>query len=153
MFPRSVSAPMSEEPRRSTSSDVGRTAADPNRSADGERAPNTVLNGLIGGVVAIVLAFVPFSTVLGGGVAGYLEGGNYAAGAKVGAVAGIVAFVPLILVLGAALFFVPVVAVPGPRAQLALWVIVLVSVLATAAYAVGLSVIGGVLGAYLKSEL
>lgn len=39
-----------------------------------------------------MLGFIPFSTVLGGGVAGYLEGGTYDDGAKAGAIAGLVSF-------------------------------------------------------------
>nr|WP_310918613.1 DUF5518 domain-containing protein [Haloarcula sp. S1CR25-12] len=37
---------------------------------------DTLLNAVIGVVASVVLGFVPFSTVLGGAVAGYLEGGT-----------------------------------------------------------------------------
>lgn len=122
-------------------------------TVDRERAPNTLLNALLGGIVGVVLLFVPFSTILGGGVAGYLEGGDYAAGAKVGAIAGLVAFVPFVLVLGLGLALVPVTGAPGPGIQFALWVSVLLIVLFAAAYTVGLSVIGGILGVYVKLEV
>lgn len=122
-------------------------------SIGSDRAPNTLLNALIGGIVGVVLSFVPLSTVLGGGVAGYLEGGDSASGAKVGALAGLVAFIPLVFILGIVLFLVPVVAVPGPRVQLALWVGVLLLVLVAALYTVGFGIIGGILGVYVKEEV
>jgi hypothetical protein len=40
------------------------------RSDEAESAPNTLLNGLIVGIIWVLLSFIPFSTVLGGGVAG-----------------------------------------------------------------------------------
>lgn len=116
-------------------------------------APNTLLNAFIGGVVGVVLSFLPFSTVLGGGVAGYLEGGDYTAGAKVGAIAGLVAFVPFVLIIGLGLAIVPVTAVPELGVHPALWVSVLLILLLAALYTVGLSMLGGVLGVYVKMEL
>lgn len=122
-------------------------------SAGQEHAPNTLLNAFIGGIVGVVLSFLPFSTVLGGGVAGYLEGGDYTAGAKVGAVAGLVAFAPFILIIGIGLAVIPVTVAPEVGVQLALWVSVLLIVLFAAFYTVGLSMLGGVLGVYLKMEV
>jgi len=116
-----------------------------------ETAPNTLLNGVIGGVIGVVLSFIPFSPVLGGGVAGYLEGGDYASGAKVGAVAGLVAFVPLVAIIGLGLAVV--VFSPSPGMALALWVTGLAIVIFVALYAIGLSILGGMLGAYLQNEL
>lgn len=119
-----------------------------------ERAPNTLLNGLIGGVVAVVLSFLPFSTVLGGAVAGYLEGGDSGDGAKVGAIAGLVSFVPIALFVSIVAFFVPITGGPGPSpgAQLTIWLGLLAVLLLTAIYAVGFSILGGVIGVYLKEN-
>lgn len=128
-----------------------RTAS--NGTVDQKHAPNTLLNALIGGIVGVVLSFIPFSTVLGGGVAGYLEGGDYGSGAKVGALAGLVAFLPFVFILGIVLFFVPVISVPDAGVQLALWVSLLLIALLAAVYAVGLSLVGGILGVYVKEEL
>lgn len=130
-------------------------AASDSGAADGEtpeRTPNTLLNGLIGGVVAVVLSVIPFSTVLGGGVAGYLEGGDHADGAVVGAIAGGVAFLPLAFLIGIVLLFVPVAGDVGSGVQLAIWVSVLVVLFLAAVYAIGLSILGGVLGAYVKEN-
>lgn len=116
-----------------------------------ERAPNTLLNALIGGVVGVVLSFIPFSTVLGGGVAGYLEGGESTDGAKVGALAGLVALVPFVFIFGIVLFFIPVMVSPGFQA--AIWVSILFILCIATVYTVGFSILGGVLGVYLKEEV
>lgn len=143
---------MADDSRRHASTDQMEPAAGPDGPADTERAPNTLLNVLIGGIAGVLLSFVPLSTVLGGGVAGYLEDGDFAAGAKVGALAGVVAFVPFVLIIGVVLVFVPVMPVPGPGIQLALWVSVLFVLFVGAVYTVGLGALGGVLGVYLKEE-
>lgn len=134
-------------------SDADASGVDPGAPTEGERAPNTLLNGLLGGVVAVVLAFVPLSPALGGGLAGYLEGGDATAGATVGAIAGLVALVPFLFVVGIVLFFVPLVPVPGPRIHLALGVVVVFLTLLSAVYFVGLGLVGGVLGVYVREEL
>lgn len=56
----------------SESDDAGTHSKESPESGDSEGTPNTLMNALIGAAVSIVLAFLPFSTVLGGGVAGYL---------------------------------------------------------------------------------
>lgn len=45
-------------------------------TSDGDHAPNTFLNALIGAAASVLLGFIPFSPILGGGIAGYLEGGE-----------------------------------------------------------------------------
>jgi hypothetical protein len=122
-----------------------------------ERAPNTLLNGLVGGVVAVLLSFLPFSTVLGGAVAGYLEGGDTGDGAKVGAIAGLVSFVPIALFVAVIGLFVPVVTVvdgsgPAFGAGIAVWLGLAAVLVVVAIYALGFSILGGVIGAYLKEH-
>jgi hypothetical protein len=133
-------------------------------SAAPVREPNTLVNALIGGVVSVVLGFVPFSPVLGGAVAGYLQSDDPAQGLRVGAYAGLVAAVPLafVLFLLASVLSFGVVAVDstgsvagtaasGGFAVSALGVLGVVFLL-TAVYTVGLSVLGGYLGSYLKGR-
>lgn len=144
---------MPEDSQGHSSTDAAGTTSTPDEPVDTEHAPNTLLNALIGGIAGIVLSFIPFSTVLGGGIAGYLEGGDSAAGAKVGAIAGLVAFVPLVFILGIVLVFVPVVSGPSPGVQLALWVSILVIVLLVALYTIGLGIVGGILGVYVKEDV
>ncbi|WP_257300668.1 DUF5518 domain-containing protein [Haloarchaeobius sp. FL176] len=58
------------------------------------------INALIGAVAAFVLGFIPFSTVLGGVVAAYLQKGEtQMENVKVGAAAGAIFFVPSLLAL------------------------------------------------------
>lgn len=121
---------------------------DPGRT-DPASGFGTPLNALIGGVAGIVLSFVPGSTLLGGAVAGYLEGGEPADGLSVGALAGLVMLVPFVLIgLFGWLFFV---GAGGPGAGIgAMFFVFLVF---GALYTVGLSVLGAVIGIYVKNEL
>lgn len=116
-----------------------------------EATPNTTLNALIGGVVSVVTATFlgPFSPVLGGGVAGYLEGGETDDGLKVGAFAGLIALVPLLLLVPIVLFVVPFV---GPRSGIAFAFAAVFGLSVLGAFVLGFSALGGVLGAYLKRE-
>lgn len=112
-------------------------------------------NALLGAVVTIVLSFVPFSPVLGGGVAGFLQGTDRRAGVRVGAVSGAIASVPILLVIFAVAFFVPVgVAVADVGIGLPVLVIlILLTVLVLAlVYGAGLSALGGYAGAVLAER-
>jgi hypothetical protein len=112
---------------------------------------NRLVNALIGAVVTVVTSFVPLSPVLGGAVAGYLQRGDNTEGATVGALSGLVVTVPLAVIgtlLVALLSFAPD---GGGGLGLVLGVFLL-SVVVVGLYAVSLSVVGGVLGAYLARE-
>ncbi|ELY50552.1 DUF5518 domain-containing protein [Natronococcus jeotgali] len=113
---------------------------------DPGRDTSTALNAVIGGVVGIVLSFVPLSPVLGGTVAGYLEGGDTDDGLKVGAFAGLVALLPIALVG----FFVLVLLVGGTPA--AFGILGLVGLFFVAIYTVGLGALGGAIGVYVEDE-
>ena len=115
---------------------------------DSDVGPNSnpVVNALIGGGVGIVLSFLPGSTVLGGAVAGYLEGGGTDEGLRVGALAGFVMLVPRLLFGLVALWFFGVLG-PGGFG----FVIVLL-LLGLAAYTLVLSIVGAVIGTGLESE-
>lgn len=54
----------------------------------------------VGAVVAVGLSFVPFSTLLGGGVAGYLTPSGSANTTRVGALAGLLVAIPAVLIIG-----------------------------------------------------
>lgn len=117
--------------------------------SDDESDSSTLFNALVGAAVGIVLSFVPGSTVLGGAVAGYLEGGRPADGVPVGALAGFIMFLPIVLFgfLGMALFLGP--AGGGGFGAFGLLVLVVFGGL----YTVGLSVLGAVVGIVVKSDL
>ena len=126
-----------------------------------ERGPSLLINGLLGGVVAVLVGFLPFSTVFGGAVAGYLQGPDRRAAMKAGALAGLVALVPLLLlaVLGAGFLFVVPVGSGSPGGAgpgagfwgfLAVAALTVVGVLGI--YTVGGGALGGYVGSYLKED-
>lgn len=115
-----------------------------------ERTPNTLLNALIGAAVTVFVFFVPFSPVLGGAVAGYLQGGD---GVRVGAISGVFAAIPAALIF-LLLFLVGIGLAVGPgRGAIFIVLAFLIVVAFLAAYMVGLSALGGVLGVYLKRDI
>lgn len=126
---------------------------------------DTWVNALIGAVVTIVgSGFVPFAAVVGGGVAGYLEGGDREQGVRVGAYAGLIALIPIALfaflaltvMSFAGLGFGPDTFMPGMfdvtfGAGLSFAFLLLALVIGLV-YFVAFSAIGGWLGNYIKYE-
>jgi hypothetical protein len=110
-------------------------------------------NAAIGAVVTIALSFTGFSALLGGGIAGYLQRESPKRGAKTGAISGGLAVVPILLVLGVGFGLLLVqpsaLGVPG-GVELAIILFVLFPLLF--AWTVGLSAVGGYVGAYLSSN-
>ena len=115
---------------------------------------DTLLNAVIGGVASIVLSFIPFSPVLGGALAGYLQGGDRSTGLRIGVYAGVVAAIPLALVLIAviAIFGFVLAIPPGGGEGAAILVVFLVVLVFVALYTVGLSALGGWIGNYVKYD-
>lgn len=111
---------------------------------------DTLLNAGIGAVVTIVTSFLPFSPVLGGAVAGYLQGGTRSEGAKVGGISGALSLLPL-LFFG----FVVVLFLTGAGAGdggVALAFMLLVVGTLAVAYTIGLGALGGYVGVYVLEE-
>lgn len=108
--------------------------------ATGEQTSETTLNAVVGAVVTTVVSFVPFSPILGGGVAGYLQRGS---GLRVGALAGLVAAAPFVVLFA---FLVVGLATAG-------FAIVGVLMVVALALAVGYLVVLSALGGYLGSVL
>jgi len=115
----------------------------------------TLLNAVIGAVLGVLLSFLPFSTLLGGIAAGFLEGEDTREGAVVGALAGAFMLVPIaglgVLVLAALGFGFGAGALPASGALVALFALT-VAGSAVLLYTVGLAAVGGLLGAYLAGE-
>lgn len=61
-------------------------------------ADRTVL-AVVGAVVSGVVSFVPFSPIVGGGLAGYVQGGTSGDGLRIGALAGLALAAPYALLL------------------------------------------------------
>lgn len=113
---------------------------------------DVIRDGLVGGVVAILLAFLPLSTVFGGGIAGYLQTKHERGRpGRAGALAGGLAFVPHVI-LGSYLIIAPEFVPPGPDvglpAEYLMGTIVGFGVL----YAIGFGILGGLLGAYVRTN-
>lgn len=112
---------------------------------------STLLNALVGAVVSVVLSFLPFSPLVGGAVAGYLERGDDETGLKVGALSGAIAAIPILLIFGIIFGGLTVAALfEGEPAGGALFTgILLVVVLLVLLFVVGVSAVGGLVGAVL----
>jgi hypothetical protein len=117
---------------------------------------STLVNALIGAVVAVVLSPLQFSALIGGGVAGYLEGPDTDAGLRVGALAGLFTIIPLFIIFwilgGLFLGFVPM--MDGPQMMFggAGFGLLAIFLLFFVVFTVVLSSAGGYLGAYLNQE-
>jgi hypothetical protein len=118
---------------------------------------DTLTNAVLGAVVSVVLTpLVPFAPVVGGMVAGYLEGGDRDAGLRVGAISGGVALVPLfvfgVLLANVFLFFLSgAFGVPRAVGGFGLVALVVLTLFAVV-YTVGLSAGGGWLGNYVRYD-
>ncbi|MFB6114324.1 MAG: DUF5518 domain-containing protein [Halodesulfurarchaeum sp.] len=114
---------------------------------------DTLLNAVIGAVISVVLAFLPFSPVLGGAVAGYLQRGSRRGGLRVGAISGLITMLPLFgvgVVFGGA-FFVPVFGM-DPGALLSLGIVLIGVIAFFVLYTVALAAVGGYVGVYVATE-
>lgn len=110
---------------------------------------DTLLNALIGALVTVVLSFTGFSPVIGGGVAGYLQGNGTSDGLRVGAISGLVASIPMLLVF--LLVFGALPFLPFEFAALSFVFMIFVAVFLVG-YTVLLSAAGGYVGGYVEKE-
>jgi len=117
---------------------------------------DTLLNAVIGAVATAILnSFVPFAPLLGGAVAGYLEGGTRSDGLRVGTISGLIGLVLSVVVFGFVFFVFSLflLGAGAPRLFGALGLLVLVfGAVVGAVYVVGLSAVGGWLGNYVKYD-
>ena len=116
---------------------------------------DTLVNALIGAVVGLVLSFLPLSPMLGGAIAGYLEGGDREDGVRVGSIAGVIVFLPLVgfgvLLFGFGAFFL-LGGFPGAAGGVVIVFLVLFGLVVVGLYTVGLSALGGWLGNYVRYD-
>lgn len=122
----------------------------------------TLLNALLGSAITFLTGnFLPFAPVLGGAIAGYLEGGTRRDGMRVGAYSGLIAFVPLLALATVVSSVFGIVGigfgvfggVPGLGAVGVIGILfVAFLVLMAFVYLVGGGAVGGWLGNYVKYE-
>lgn len=110
-----------------------------------------LVNAVIGAVASVLLGFIPLSPILGGALAGYLQGGSRGDGLKVGAASGLVGLVPALLI-GGLFAVVTIFGGAGARGFVVFLLFVAVAVLLVGAYMVGLGAAGGWLGIYARER-
>lgn len=124
-------------------------------TADADGGPGLVTNAVIGAVITVVTAFVPFSPVLGGGVAGYLQRGSDREGLRVGALSGVIASLPILAIVGlvTAVGFFGIALTGEVALPLAVGAVLFLVSLFVIGYTVVLSTIGGFAGAAIAASL
>lgn len=115
------------------------------RDHEGVR-PDAITTAVLGAVVTAVAMVVPFSPVLGGGVAGYFGGRDRRSGTVHGAYAGVLTAIPVAVLTGFLGWGTVAAGTP------ILGLIVLGSVAFSLLYTVGLSAAGGYLGVALTDD-
>jgi len=111
---------------------------------------DTLLNAGIGAVVTIVTSFLPFSPILGGAVAGYLQGGTRNEGAKIGGISGALSLLPM-LFFGFIIVLLFFGAAPAEGGIIFGFMLLFVGA-AAVAYTIGLGALGGYIGVYVLEE-
>jgi len=109
----------------------------------------TLVDAGWGGLVTVVLSFVPFSSVAGGAVAAQRHGGGYPRGLWLGTVAGGVALVPLLVLFLPALYIVGLLGYGVPVSSPAYGLFLALVGGFFLAYTVGLSAVGGLCGVWI----
>ncbi len=133
------------------SSDSFDTTSTPSSETDSrstEDSSNPIANAIIGAVAGIVFSFVPFAPLLGGGLAAYLQGGETSDGLRLGLLAGLIMLLPYAF---AGMFLMVI--LTGAAVESAFGLLVLGTMVFGSVYTVGLSVLGGYLGIYVRQEL
>jgi len=121
---------------------------------DDESAGSYLSYAVLGAIATTVLSFIPFSPVVGGGLAGYLEGHETGRSISVGGLAGFLAMVPGIVLL----LFVTVGLYNGLATVdegdfgIVVATAMLLVVLVVAAYGSGLGALGGFAGGRLSED-
>ena len=109
------------------------------------------LDALVGAAVTIVLlAFIPFSPLVGGAVAGYLHQRD---GVMIGTLAGVFALLPAFFLFGIIGIGALGIGLVAPLASGIAILILLFAFMFILAYVLGLSAAGGAIGVYLYQRL
>jgi hypothetical protein len=124
------------------------------RAELGITGPDTTTNAIVGAVVTVLTSFIPFSPILGGAIAGYLEGGSRMNGARAGGLSGAVASLPIVLLF---VFLIGGLVIASAEVSFVVGagvvaLILAISMLVAVTYMVLLSAVGGYIGVYLSDE-
>lgn len=120
----------------------------------GEPGHFFLINAVLGAVVSVLTSFVPFSTVLGGVVAGYLEQEDSGRTISVGAVVGLLSVAPvavfLVFLFGGLVVGLLDVGTAGVAIVAAVGLLVVLAVVT--AIAAGLGALGGYIGGWIAAD-
>ncbi|MFB6205820.1 MAG: DUF5518 domain-containing protein [Haloglomus sp.] len=121
------------------------------RESDGEPPGTYRANAVLGAVSTVALSFLPFSPVIGGGIAGYLERDR---STSVGALAGFLASVPALVILAfvAVGMFAGLSAIQATGLGIVTAATMVFAALVIAAYGAGLGALGGFAGRRLADR-
>lgn len=116
---------------------------------------DTWTNAFVGAIATVILSpFIPFAPVAGGALAGYMQGGSTGEGLRIGGISGAIAFIPAVLfgflvisVMGSILAGIGGI---GPALGGLGTFLIVVFLIVAAIYVVGLSLLGGWIGSYLR---
>jgi len=124
------------------------------RRAAGEDVSDFVGNAMVGAIATIVLSFVPFSQVLGGTLAGYLERGSSERVLGVGAASGVLSVAPFVLLVVVVLVGVLAGLLAISEGALALVVVaaLLFTLAIMGAVGAGLGAVGGWVGGKIAED-
>lgn len=124
------------------------------RETGGAPARGTWTSAIPGAVTAVVLSFVPFSPVLGGGAAAYLQRGDRNASLRVGGLSGALAVLPLAVAVAFLLAGLVVGALDAGNTDVAVLgaALIAVSTLFTVLLSAALGAVGGLLGARIAGD-
>lgn len=115
--------------------------------ADEEQAtPSLASNALVGAVVTVVVSFVPFSSLVGGAVAGYLQQDDARAGFRAGIVTGLFLALPVTLIFGVLLTGIII------EGFVTVSLIILMSIIVSLIFTIIMTSLGGYIGGYLATD-
>ena len=105
-----------------------------------------------GALVTLALSIFPFSSVVGGAVAASRHGGGYASGLWLGTLAGVAASAPLLALFVPSLFIAGALGFGIPPSSPGYGLFLAVVFAFFLAYTVGLSALGGLVGAWARAN-
>ncbi|MFP9061826.1 DUF5518 domain-containing protein [Natrialbaceae archaeon A-chndr2] len=116
---------------------------------------STAIHALIGALVGAIISFIPFSTVIGGALAGFLEGPDNTEGFLAGLLAGIFLFIPalgsLLFVFGFLGFGFGLGGLPFEGLALSFVILSFIGFV-VGLYTIGAAAVGGFIGAWAARE-
>lgn len=124
------------------------------RVTDGTRVGSPTTNALLGAVISAIFGFIPFSPLLGGGVAGYLEQRESERTVSVGALSGVLWAAPLLVILTfvSVGLVIGLAGVSAPGLATVVGTAMLLTLFVVAILGAGAGALGGYLGGWVAAD-